>query len=112
MGTDPDAIILANSVKELEESIIQKLETKRKNNMAIMDSSGGQAVAGEVEKPKPKPLKTMRAGRSSKFGFDDLDDRRDSSPDGGASTFSFREQANMEYLTKRDPMQEFFVLTC
>ena len=70
--------------------------------MAIMDSSGGQAVSAEVEIHKPP--KTMKAGKSQKFGVDDLDE--------GASGFSFREQANMEYLTKRDPMQEFFVLTC
>ena len=53
MGTEPDSSILAQAAKELEESIIGKLETKRKNNIAIMDSSGGQAVAGEVEIPKP-----------------------------------------------------------
>lgn len=54
----------------------------------------------------------MKARKSLQFDFDDIDDRRGASPDGGASTFSFREQAQMEYLTKRDPMQEFFVLTC
>ena len=110
MGTDPDITILENTAKELEQSIIAKLETKRKNNKAIMDSSGGQAVSGEVDMPKPP--KTMKAGKAPKLGFDDFDGVRDNSPDGGASNFSFREQANMEYHTKRDPMQEFFVLTC
>ena len=56
-----------------------------------MDSSGGQAVSGEVVDAPPKPPKTMKATKSGKFGFDDLDDRRGSSPDGGMSGFSFRE---------------------
>ena len=77
-----------------------------------MDSSGGQLVSGEQNDAPVRPPKTMKASKSSKFGFDDFDDRRGSSPDGGMSGFSFREQANLEYLSKRDPMQEFFVLTC
>ena len=76
---------------------------------AIMDSSGGQAVGGEPDMPKPP--KTAKAGRVANFGFNELDEQR-RSPLGGASGFSFRDQAQMDYLRKRDPMQEFFTLTC
>ena len=31
---------------------------------------------------------------------------------GTQSSFSFKEQSNIDYLLNRDPMQEFFSLTC
>jgi len=34
------------------------------------------------------------------------------SPDGSSQNFSFKEQSNIDYLLNRDPMQEFFSLTC
>ena len=95
----------------MEEAIIKEFEKqieRKRKNIAIMDSSGGQAVGGETELPKPP--KTAKAGRATKFGFEDLDERH--SPDVASPGFSFKEQARMEYLTKRDPMQEFFALTC
>lgn len=59
---------------------------------------------------KPKPPKTAKAG-SKKMTFEDVDGLR-KSPDSGPSKFSFREQTQLEYLLNRDPMQEFFMLTC
>lgn len=112
MGTVPDADVLAEALKEMEANITKELEMKeqlkRKSIGAIMDSSGGQAVGGDTGIPKPP--KTAKARTTTKFGFADLDQRK--SPEGGATAFSFREQSQMEYLIKRDPMQEFFTLTC
>lgn len=34
------------------------------------------------------------------------------SPEATAATFSFKEQSNFDYFLKRDPMQEFFTLSC
>lgn len=90
-GTEPDADLLAEVTKQMEETIIKEIEMKveiKRKSMAIMDSSGGQAVGGEAELPKPP--KTAKAGGARTFGFDDLEERRHS-PDGASSRFSFRE---------------------
>jgi len=73
-----------------------------------MDSSGGQ----ETSIVKPKPLMTSKV-HSTKMDFGEDAINAHKSPEGGSSTtFSFKEQSNLDYLINRDPMQEFFSLTC
>lgn len=77
-----------------------------------MDSSGGPE---EQEPPQPKQLNTAR-NHSTKMDFSDLSEekylRKQISPEANLTRFSFNEQKTMEYMMNRDPMQEFFALTC
>ena len=71
MGTEPDAEMLAEALKEMEANITKELEMKeqlkRESIGAIMDSSGGQAVGGDVVIPKPPHhlLSVNKEGKSS-----------------------------------------------
>lgn len=61
-----------------------------------MDQSGGQAGDSDL----PKAPKTAMARITTKIGFDELDHQKS------------QEEIKKEYMIKRDPMQEFFTLTC
>ena len=69
-----------------------------------MDSSGGPDMGtGDDDYKAPKPMNTVRAA-PTKFGFDGASIKRNS-PRGLQSS-------KADYLANRDPMQEFFQLTC
>lgn len=78
-----------------------------------MDSSGGQQSDGgfqeEFKQKTNKPPKTVR-NAAKKIEFDDKNEK--SSLEDDSLQYSFKDQNNYEYLMKRDPMQEFFALTC
>mmetsp|Transcript_14702 Transcript_14702/g.25025 ORF Transcript_14702/g.25025 Transcript_14702/m.25025 type:complete len:176 (-) Transcript_14702:154-681(-) len=59
---------------------------------------------------KPKPLTSRE--NVSKVNFDKDLALAARSPEGLSSGFSFNDQSKMDYLLNRDPMQEFFSLTC
>lgn len=73
-----------------------------------MDSSGGQDE--EEVKSIPKPLQTTKAPKRIRFDGECEHTRK--SPDSNPSSFSFKDQSQMDYMLKRDPMEEFFTLTC
>lgn len=74
------------------------------------DSSGG---ADESSQPlaKPKPLLTTK-NPARKMEFTEEMAGQKSPTGSGGTGFSFREQSNIDYLLNRDPMKEFFSLTC
>ena len=73
-----------------------------------MDSSGGQE-----EEVKRGPQTARHAPSRGSMTFDDSQVSATRSPnDGSASGFTFKDQNQMEYMLNRDPMQEFFTLTC
>ena len=75
-----------------------------------MDSSGGQDE--EEVKNIPKPLQTTKAPKRIAFDGDTMDPGSRKSPDSNPSSFTFKDQSQLEYMMKRDPMEEFFSLTC
>lgn len=82
---------------------------RRLSLIVPMDSSG--ATDESVHAPS-KGLNTTR-GSTTKMEFtDDLVNKQISPDASGPSAFSFSEQKNMEYMLNRDPMEEFFALTC
>ena len=71
-----------------------------------MDSSGGQE---EEVKRGPQTTKNL----PSRLTFEGDTAASSKSPhDGSNLGFSFKDQSQMDYMLNRDPMQEFFVLTC
>ena len=77
------------------------------------DSSGGQDE--DDEKRMPKPLQTTKARPKMAFDSDMIDAARKSPENtctNSAGGFSFKDQVNYDYMMKRDPMEEFFTLTC
>ena len=70
-----------------------------------MDSSGGQE-----EEVKRGPQTARHA--PSRMTFDSDISTTRSPNEGSAGGFTFKDQTQMEYMLNRDPMQEFFTLTC
>ena len=71
-----------------------------------MDSSGC-----DNDLSIPKPPNTSK-DTASKIDFNKDGVLASKSPEGETTNFSFKDQQSMEYLLNRDPMQEFFSLTC
>ena len=98
-------------LKELETEIRQELRSVEKNRLFVpMDSSGGSQMPSEEDIAKhAKPLQTTKL-KPSKIGFDEEslkkleEDKMRRSPK--------NRDYKAEYFAKRDPMQEFFQLTC
>jgi hypothetical protein len=113
MGTDPDEDILKQIQKEVEKRIkenfeIQQLKKKSLQLSIPMDSSGGQEGEEEVKRGP----QTVRNNPSSKMSFDTSDSQTRSPNDGSGGGFSFKDQSQIDYMLNRDPMHEFFTLTC
>ena len=78
------------------------------------DSSGDADTGGALSKPTlVQAPQTSRAASGMKLELP-VDHKPLQSPGSvvSGSSFSFREQSQLEYLMNRDPMQEFFTLTC
>lgn len=100
--------------KEVEEKLKQNLQNntqlKKKMTMqlAIPDEDEDQ---DDVEKPRPKPPQTA-VNTGKKFAnFEDVVPQPQKSPT-ELTNITFQEKSKYEYLMNRDPMQEFFTLTC
>ena len=66
----------------------------------------------DTEKPKV-PLTAKNPGQGSfAFGKDVTAHSTRSPEETGSSLLSFKDQSQIDYLINRDPMQEFFALTC
>jgi hypothetical protein len=114
-GTDTQPELIEAMEKEIETRIREEYERKMaaKKRLALnmpQDSSGG---ADESSGPlvKPKPLLTTK-NPTMKMEFTEELVAHKSPTGSGGTGFSFREQSNIDYLLNRDPMKEFFSLTC
>ena len=111
LGTDPDEDILKQIHKEVEKRIkdnfeIQQMKKKSLKLSIPMDSSGGQE-----EEVKRAPKTARNAPSTMTFDSETTPTAR-SPNDGSGGGFSFKDQNEMQYMMNRDPMQEFFTLTC
>lgn len=77
--------------------------------LEIPDDEDGEPE--ERERPRPKPPQTaVNTGKR----FDDFEDVLPASKKSptDVTNITFQEKSKYEYLMNRDPMQEFFTLTC
>lgn len=96
-----------------EEQERAKAAQKRLSLIMPIDSSGGVGGVGTDSDslvPPPKIPNTARNNTKTKMDFDQANIPK--SPEAMLTSFSFTEQKNIDYMMNRDPMQEFFTLTC
>ena len=102
--------------KEAQEKAKKNLQNntqlKKKMTMQLqIPIDEDDAEPEELEKPRPKPPQTA-VNTGKKFDhFDDVVPISKKSPT-DVTTITFQEKSKYEYLMNRDPMQEFFTLTC
>ena len=121
MGTDCPEELIRSFEQQLQSRLQEDFERKQLQKRlqiqvqgTVNESSSPRATQeseGLIER-KP-PANIPKTAKNSRTKFDLAHDMAQQSP-GLMSTnsFSFREQSHIDYLLNRDPMQEFFSLTC
>jgi hypothetical protein len=107
-NTEPDQDILDEINKQIEDKIkksLTKSKPKMKNLAIDIPASKDD---GEIKIARPpmsaRNLLTQASFRGEISSRDQPDDR--------LSVFSFSEQSRIDYMLNRDPLEEFFKLTC
>jgi hypothetical protein len=124
-GTDCQTDLLEQLEKEITSRVHTKVKEeheraqaakKRLSLIVPIDSSGGvggsesSVSLDNIVNAPPKVLNTTK-NNIKKIEFNE--GAMAKSPDAGPhSNFSFVEQKNLDYMLNRDPMNEFFTLTC
>lgn len=115
VGTDPDQNMLEAARLELEQSLrreYEKKEAMRRKSLTVLMESSGQNKTGDAESPKLPP-QTVRNASTKSIELGALE--QGTLPHGATKSpcaHSFKDFSNLDYFLNRDPMQEFFSLTC